>query len=143
MPDRITHEHPTIDTIRGRVARHGGSRRRIDLPEGADASVGGHGSIRCVVEERDHFAQIDYHGDHLAIIGLYTSLDQAEAGSPAGSKLTDWLTSIGCNSGSSIAIDIIDAGERIGLRRYGSRGVYTVESQPSDTLRDLADRYSG
>lgn len=141
MADRITHEHPSIRTVRGRVVRHGGSRRRIVLPIDDETSIGPPDIYRCVVEGSTYFAPIEQIGDELAIFGLYDSHRRANTPSATGDQLREWLDSVGLSPGSTVAVDIVDEGERIGLRPHGGRGVYTVESRPHDSLQDIADRY--
>lgn len=141
MGDRVGSDHPTITTERARVVRHGGRRRRLDL---ATASVlPAEGVVEVIVDGRCRFGRCRTIGGQPAIVGLYDTRAAAGGDTEGTDRLTRWLTDADRRPGSSVDVDVIEAGVRVGLRVPGERAVYDVVGRrdgPLDELaRDLGD----
>lgn len=128
-------DHPTVETVRATVARHGGGRR-LDLPEGVGLSTG---IMRVECESGTRFARVESVSGTPAIVGLYATADAARAGDVDRNRLADWLAAVDRPPGRSVLVDVLEPGADIGLRAPGQRLVYRVRDPPDPSLRGLAD----
>lgn len=138
MTDRVASDHPSIATVRATVARHGGRRRRIELPTDATDVLPSDGVIEVVVEERTRFGRCRSIGDTPAIVGIYATR-AAAIGTVDGENLLEAvLDAADRQRGSSVLIDVLDANSRIGLRSPGDTAVYDVVRSRTSSLDDIA-----
>lgn len=77
----------------------------------------------------------------MAIVGQFDTSHAAQRGHTEFDRLADWLDAMDRGVGASVAVDVLDAGGRIGLRAPGERVTYRIEHRPSGGLADLAERY--
>lgn len=138
MPDRLTSDHPTIDTIRGHLARHGGTGRRIDLPASAASAVPPGSVVRTSVEETTYFARCREIADEPAIVGLYATSHGAETGR-GREHLRDVLGGWERDRGDTVLVDVLEPGEHLGLRAPGTTAHYEVSSGVDDDLAAIAE----
>ena len=142
MTDRLPSDHPSIETVRVPVERHGGGLR-LAVPTDvipADETV-----VRIIVDERTRFASFTrMNGESQWLIGVYDTMKGASAPSTGTNRLVEWLTDRERGPGSSVEIDVIEPGFLYGLREPGTRTVYQGFERPSASLsaiaRDLEDR---
>lgn len=138
MADRIASDHPTIDSIRAEVVRHGGRRRRLKVPASERTVVPGDGVIEVIVDERTCFARCQEIRDQPAIVGLYDTMAAAKDEVTGSDWLVNWLDDNGHSIGSSVLLDVLQPGKRIGLRSPGDRAVYDVPQSPDNSLAEIA-----
>lgn len=143
MVDRVASDHPSITTVRATVVRHGGRNRRLELPPSATDLLGDRGEIEVIVDERRRVGRCRTVADTPAIVGLYDT-NAAAAGDIEGeNRLTSTLSAMDRPIGSSVLVDAIDPGRRVGLRPPGQRAIYdavrTRESSLDAIARDLED----
>ena len=137
MPDRIASDHPSIESTRVRVTRHGGRGRRIDVPAGIlpEETV-----VRIVLDERTRFGRTvaPPTGDGRWVTGVYSSPKQARNPGNADNLLELWLDDHGTRTGGSLLLDTVEAGYAYGLREPGTRIVYQSVDRPADSLAAIA-----
>lgn len=142
MVVRVRADDPSVETLRATVLRHGGDRRRIELPRPIHPDE--RGEVRAVVDGRTRVAAVDRIGGSQAIVGLFATLHAARSGDPAADRLGAWLERVDRGPGSSIAVDVLEWGDRVGLRQPGDRAVYDAAAGPEGDLasiaRSIADR---
>lgn len=138
MVDRIASDHPSIESVRATVIRHGGRRHRLRLPPAAADAVPADGVIETIVDERTRFASCRLLDGSPSIVGLYDTR-AAAAGSVDGENGLDaWLAAADRRPGTSVHVDIIASGRRIGLREPGSTAVYAAIDGPRSSLDAIA-----
>ena len=141
MADRLPSDHPSIETVRARVERHGGGKR-LAVPEAVlptDESV-----VRVVVDEDTRFARLGAGStDARWIVGLYETSRAAADPSAGTNQLASWLDDHDRSVGSSVEFDVIEPDYCYGLREPGARTVYRGIKRSSTGLdaiaRDLSD----
>ncbi|MFW6447949.1 MAG: DUF7112 family protein [Halobacteriota archaeon] len=133
--DAVASDHPSVRTLRATVARHGG-RRRLDVadPEGLLEP----GIVRAVVDDRTRFALVDLVAGTPAVVGLFETVRSAEARAFDRDRLVAWLEAAERPPGRTVLVDVLEPGERIGLRRPGERTTYPVVGEPDGSLADIA-----
>lgn len=144
MPDRVASDHPSVETIRGELARHGGTRRLVvRLPaERRDAVPVGE-VVRIVVGGDERHARIDERADGTPIVpGAYDSPRLARSGGGTD-RLAAWIDANGLDAGRSVLFDVVEPGVRYGLRAPGTTAVYDAPDPPAGELRDIARRLDG
>ena len=139
MAQRVPSDHPTVETVRARVERHGG-RHRLTVPSSVlpnEESV-----IQVVVDERTRFASVRPIGDEERwLTGLYDTHRSAEEG--GDDRLGRWLDENDRQAGSSVEFDIVAEGRTYGIRPPGETAIYRIADAPDAGLaaiaRDLED----
>lgn len=133
--DRISSDNPAVETIRARVARHGGTRKRIDLPEG---SLPAEEVVRLVIDGTTYHATVESgfaDGPHLS--GAYETPDGAREG-VGTDHLGEWLDRTGRPIDGSVLVDVVEPDFAYGLREPGEEAVYEAIEKPKESLADIA-----
>lgn len=142
MADRLPSDHPSIETVRARVERHGGGIRLAVpgsvLPE--DGAV-----PRVVLDERTRFGRLaSGTGDNQWVVGLYDTTKGVTDPTVGQDRLEPWLSAHGRGVGTSVEVDVIEADRQYGIREPGTRTVYQDVKPRSRSLdaiaRGLEDR---
>lgn len=139
MTEFVTHEG--VETVDGRVARVGGTRRlRVVVPgaEPPDDDV-----VRLDVDGTTYRAPVSVTGDgSLAFDGAYDSPSLARSG--AGTNhLAGFLDDHGLDDSRTVHVDVVSAGFRYGLRAPGQRATYRDTRGPRSSLADIARDLDG
>ena len=139
MPDRVTHDHPTIETLDATLGRYGGTHRpEIRLPP-TDA-VPTRTMIRVVLDETEYRSQIEAGSDGVPVIrGAYETPRLARNPGTATDALKPWVDERNLEFGRTVHVDIIDAGHAVGLRAPGEAVTYASTSSPADSLAAIAE----
>lgn len=144
MPDRVAHDHPTVETLDGTLGRYGGTRRpEIRLPETDAVSVGE--VIRIVLDGSEYRTQIGRQSNGSPVInGAYETPRLARNPGSAADALQPWIADRNLDFGRTVHVDIVDPNYKIGLRAPGESATYTATGTPDDSLaaiaKDLEDR---
>ncbi len=137
MPDRVPHDHPTVDTLDGTVHRQGGTWRpeiRIDGTIAADPGD----LIRLVLDGSTYRAPVQKTTDG-SIVLRHAAPTPRLARNPGESDnaLVEWVRDHDLDMGRTVTLDIVDSGFRYGLRAPGETAVYET-GKPTDSLADIA-----
>lgn len=136
MANRLPSDHASIETVRARIERHGGGYR-LSVPRSvvpSDETV-----VRVVLEESVRFARLGRDGtEQRWITGVYGTSRGAREPDIGDDRLPAWLDRIGRDVGTSVELDVIESGERYGLREPGTRTVYAAPDSPADGLASIA-----
>lgn len=136
MPDRLPSDHPTVETIRAHVERHGGGYRLV-VPH--DTFSTDDATVRIVLEDSIRFARIRNGNEQEQwITGIFASSRGATDPGSGTNRLNQWLEEQNRTTGSSVELDIIESGYYYGLREPGTRTVYTGLKRPSASLSSIA-----
>lgn len=133
--DRIASDNPAIETLRATVARHGGTRTRVELP--ADVPIDE--AVRLVLDGTTYHARIEggFADADPYVAGAYDT--PGEARSADGSDhLQTWLDAADRSPGSTVLFDVIEPEFAYGLRAPGQEAVYDAVEKPSDSLASIA-----
>ncbi|WP_117594251.1 DUF7112 family protein [Haloprofundus halophilus] len=139
MPDRVSHENPSVTTYRARLERSGGTRRPcLRLPDELDAEDGD--IVRLVLDGDEHHAKIDSDARGMLIRGAYDNRRLARTPGEGENRLVEWAETNGRTPGTSVELDEVEPGHLYGLRVPGKRAVYSVTRQPKSSLADIAQQ---
>ncbi|WP_224333565.1 DUF7112 family protein [Haloprofundus halobius] len=137
MPDRVSHDNPSVTTHRARLERSGGTRRPcLRLPDELEADAGD--IVRLVLDGDERHAKIDGDAQGLLIRGAYDNHRLARTPGEGENRLVEWAEANGRKPGTSVELDEVDPGYLYGLRVPGKRAVYSVTRQPKSSLADIA-----
>ncbi|MFB6299688.1 MAG: hypothetical protein ABEH65_05450 [Halobacteriales archaeon] len=139
MSHRVASDHASVDTVRGTLARQGGTHRlRIVFPaETAERFPTGE-TIRFVIDGHTRHAHVDLDIEGCPEIrGAYdTPRFAREQEGP--NRLAEWIDATGLTLGRAVLVDVIVDDVQYGLREPGERAVYTAVDPPSNDLTDIA-----
>ena len=142
MPERLAHDHPSVETVRATLARRGrSSRPRLALPDDADRFP--LDIVRLVLGGETSHARIEsgLDGDR-EITGAYDNARPAR--DRAGTdRLDEWRRSSGIELGRSVAVDVVEPGFLYGVREPGERAVYAATEPPDEDLAAIARDLDG
>lgn len=139
MTHRVANDHASIETVRGRLARQGGTRRlRIVFPTEAADHFPVDDTIRLVIDGHARHAEVslDAQGSP-EIRGAYDSPRFARE-HQGDNRLLEWIEDTGLSLGRSVLVDVIVEDVQYGLREPGEHVVYTAVDPPSNDLADIA-----
>lgn len=137
MPDRIGHDHPTVETVPATLARYGGTTRpEIRLDAERSAEVGE--IVRLVLDGTDYRSQVRSLGDGQRVLrGAYKTPRLARNPGSGTDFLEGWVRERDLEWGRTVLVDVIEPGYLFGLRAPGERATYTP-GRPEDGLADIA-----
>ncbi|WP_049902194.1 DUF7112 family protein [Halococcus agarilyticus] len=142
MPERVPHDHPSVETVRATLARRGrSSRPRLALPDDADRFPTG--TTRLVLGGETHHARIEsgLDGDR-EITGAYDNARLARD-RDGTDRLDEWRSSAGIDLGRSVVVDVVEPGFLYGVREPGERAVYEATEPPDEGLAAIARDLDG
>ena len=141
MVDRVANDHPSVETVRATVRRHGGARRRLELPADAAEEFVIDGVVETIIDEKLRFGRYRPIRGSIALTGLYNTQMAATGETDGEELLTSWLDLHDRSIGSSILVDIVVPEERVGLRLPGDRTTYEVVRRRDSALDAIAEKY--
>ncbi len=123
--------------MRARVARHGGRRRRLELPSHV---LPDEDTVRVVLEESIRFGRIRSAPDEDVewLTGVFEVAEAARSDGGGTDRLQRWLDERDRDPGDSVHIDVITPEYAIGLRGPGERAVYPAIDRPTGSLDAIA-----
>ena len=137
MPDRLPSDHASVRTDRAEVARSGGTRRPcLRLPDSLDLNAGA--LIRLVLDGEEYHARVQNSRSGQLLRGAYDLRSEAKEPGRAENRLVEWLDEHDREPEDALDLDVLEAGERYGVRLPGERVVYTDTSSPGGSLQDIA-----
>ena len=144
MADRVSSDHPSVRTLRGRLGRGGRTRRpEVRLPD-ADLGVDGRTElVRVVIAGVEYAAPLVVDGEGAALRGAFDNPRLARDPGSSPDRLASWVDREGIGFGRSVLVDVVVEGYRYGLRLAGDRHVYEAVEPPSTSLRDIARGVDG
>ncbi|WP_101294018.1 DUF7112 family protein [Halegenticoccus soli] len=139
MPERVPSDHPSVATVRGTLARSGGTRRPcLRVPADAGLSLDPGEIVRLALSGEQHHARVSEDANGLVIRGAYDNRRLAREPGGATNRLVEWAEETGRSLGSSVEVDEIVPGFLYGVRVPGKRTVYTVTEKPNESLASIA-----
>lgn len=139
MASRISSEHPSITTIRARVARSGSTQRpelRIP-PEDRDAFPMNE-VVRLVIGETEYCTRVTDRAGSVRICGAADSPRLARHPADGPNRLVEWLRAENVGVDRSVLVDVVVPGFRYGVRLPGETAVYDTSEPPTASLRRIA-----
>ncbi|MFB6070288.1 MAG: hypothetical protein ABEJ76_04630 [Halanaeroarchaeum sp.] len=138
MADRVSHDHPTVETLAATLGRYGGTTRpEIRLP--TDTRVPTDDVVRVVLDGTEYRAEIVDRSDGTpAIRGAYETPRQARNPGSATDHLGPWVDERDLDFGRTVHVDVVNDGHRYGLRAPGESATYATRRSPKDSLASIA-----
>jgi len=138
MPDRVAHDHPTVETLDATLGRYGGTHRpEVRLPETDAVPVGE--VVRVVLDDTEYRTLVTAgDGDRPVIRGAYETPRLARNPGSATDALGPWVEERDLDFGRTVHVDVVDPGNTIGLRAPGESATYATAGTPKDSLTSIA-----
>ncbi|MFW6003338.1 MAG: DUF7112 family protein [Halanaeroarchaeum sp.] len=138
MPDRVTHDHPTVETIDGTLERYGPTHRsEIRLPPSESIPTGE--VLRVVLDGVEYRAAVAAQSDGAPVIrGAYETPRQARNPESATDHLAPWVEERDLDFGRTVHVDVVDPGHKVGVRAPGESATYVTAEPPKDSLAAIA-----
>lgn len=138
MAERVPSDHPSVSTVRAKIARSGGTTRPcLRLP--ADLSLSGGDIIRLSLDGVTFHAPVVEDAEGFLVRGAYDNKRLARTPGEGENRLVEWAESSGRGPGSAVEVDEVDPGFFYGVRVPGKRTVYDVPAKPNDSLASIAE----
>lgn len=139
MPDRIAHDHPTIETVTGILDRHGGTNRPEVRFEDAIGLNDGD-MIRLVLEGVEYRSKVGVSANGTTTIrGAYETPRIARSPGSGTNAMVEWVAGREIERGRSVHLDVVEPGFKYGLRAPGETATYAT-GRPDRNLADIANR---
>ncbi|UPM42045.1 DUF7112 family protein [Halocatena salina] len=141
MSDRIPHDHPSIDTVRGTIDR-AGSTAHPKLVLDSESSLFPEGVVHLTLDGQQYHARIERSFDGTPEIrSVYDNARLAREGArePSVNRLREWFDEGDLVFGRSVHVDVIEPDHQYAIRRPGATAVYTVIPRPDRSLSEIAD----
>ena len=137
MPERIAHDHPTIETIAATVVRDGPTTRRVvEVDAALDVTDGE--LVRVVLDGTEYRAQVEADSSgRFRFRNLAKTPSQAKNPTESENRLDEWIADRDISVGRTVHLDVVEPGFRYGLRAPGEEGIYQ-SGQPDDSLAAIA-----
>ncbi|MCU4926204.1 hypothetical protein OB905_09440 [Halobacteria archaeon AArc-dxtr1] len=139
MADRLSSDHPSIDTVRATLSETT-TGVRIDVPaDDRDAFPAGE-VVRVDVDGSERFAHVEraLTGDNLSISGVYETPDGARDPRDGVDRLPSWIDEHDVRTGGSVLVDVVEPEFYYGLRAPGETIYYDAAEAPDDSLASIA-----
>jgi hypothetical protein len=144
MTDRIPSDHASVRTVRGRLARSGGTRRPcLRLPDSLADSLAAGEFVRLVLDGDATHARVSEDANGLVVRGAYDDKSLAREPGDAPNRLVEWVEENDRPIDSAVEVDEVEAGYFYGVRVPGRRAVYAPSTPPKDSLSAIAERLDG
>lgn len=138
MGERVSSDHPSIDTFRASIERSGATRRpRLVLPPEAEAVVPTE-VVRLVFDGATYFVDVRAGQDGPVVNGAYDNPRLARSPGDGANRLPGWLEAIGLTAGRSVLFDVVVPETLYGVRAPGTTTVYETVELPPSSLSDIA-----
>jgi hypothetical protein len=144
MTDRVPSDHASVRTVRGQLARSGGTRRPcLRLPDELADSLDAGDFVRLVLDGDATHARVSEDANGLVVRGAYDDKSLAREPGDAPNRLVEWVEANDRPIDSAVEIDEVEAGYFYGVRVPGRRAVYSPSTPPKDSLSSIAERLDG
>lgn len=139
MPDRVAHDHPTVETLSGTLGRYGGTHRpEIRMPD-TDA-LPANDLVRIVLDGTEYRTTVETDSDGTPVVrGAYETPRLAREPTEGTDHLAPWVAERDLEFGRTVLVDVVEPGHKIGLRAPGERATYATTGTPDDSLAAIAE----
>ncbi|MXV60744.1 hypothetical protein GS429_01385 [Natronorubrum sp. JWXQ-INN-674] len=144
MADRISSDHPSVQTVRS-TCTETATGVRLEVPADDRDAFPTDEVVRIVLDGDELFGLVEraLTGDELSVPGVYETPDQARDPSGATDRLAEWVDDHGVPAGGSVLVDVIEPEFLYGLRTPGETTYYDAREPPSESLSDIAKDLEG
>ncbi|MFC4358116.1 hypothetical protein ACFO0N_09165 [Halobium salinum] len=144
MTDRIPSDHASVRTVRGKLARSGGTRRPcLRVPDELADSLDAGDYVRLVLDGDAAHARVSEDATGLVIRGAYDDKSLARDPGDAPNRLVEWVDANDRPLDSAVEVDEVESGYFYGVRVPGRRAVYAPSTPPADSLASIAEKLDG
>ena len=140
MADRISSDHPSVDTVRATLAETA-TGVRLEIPADEREAFPVDEVVRIVLGGDERFARLEraLTGDDLTVSGIYDSPTFARDPREGTDRLAEWVTNNDVRTGGSVLVDVVEPAFLYGLRAPGETAVYEAREPPKDSLASIAE----
>ena len=140
MADRVSSDHPSVDTVRATLAETA-TGVRLEIPADEREAFPADEIVRVVLDGAERFARIEraLTGDELTVPGVYDSPTFVRDPRTGEDRLAEWVTDTDVRTGGSVLVDVVEPDFLYGLRAPGETAVYEAREPPKDSLASIAE----
>lgn len=137
---RIASDHPTVETLDGRLDRQAGTGRRRAAFD-ADPAIPTGEVVRLSLDGDWVWTRFERSREEILLQRAYDMPDAIRnpaSRSDRTNRFAEWVEGAGLEEGRTVHVDVIEPAYAFGLRGPGEREVYEDVESPSDSLADIA-----
>ena len=144
MADRISSDHPSVQTVRATLTETT-TGVRIEIPSEDREAFSLENAVRVVLDGTERFARVEraLTGEDAFIAGVFDSPGLARDPRGGTDRLPAWADDHGVRVGGSVLVDVVEPEFLYGLRAPGETAVYEAKEPPSDSLASIAENLEG
>ncbi|MFB6138101.1 MAG: hypothetical protein ABEJ42_07180 [Halobacteriaceae archaeon] len=136
----VGHDHPTVETLEGELGTRGPTDRPCVRLDAGDADALALESVVRVVLDgetgRGRFVD-GRAGPELRAV--FDTPEQVRTPGAGENRLAAWVDDHDLSEGRTVHVDVVERGERYGLRAPGQRATYRDLGSPDESLSVLAE----
>ena len=141
MADRISSDHPSVQTVRGTLTETA-TGVRLELPASERERFPVDEVVRVVLDGDELFANVTRPlggGEkELHVPGIYDSPRFARDPREGPDRLPSWRDTHGIRPGGSVLVDVVEPNFLYGLRAPGETAYYDAREPPQEGLTEIA-----
>lgn len=136
MTERVTHDHPSVQTIAATIDRYGRTTRpEIQVTEPIDVAEGD--VIRLVLDGSEYRTRIEMRRGRPVFRGAYETPRMAREPGSGENHLPKWVDEHDLEAGRTVHLDVVEPGFKYGLRAPGEQATYRT-GRPDAGLASIA-----
>ncbi len=144
MSERLPSDSDAIVTHRAELIRLGGTRTQcLRLPDAVGDDIDEGDRLTLIFGGDEYYSLVESDARGQVVRGAFDNRRLARTPTEGTNRLGQWLRELRRETGNSVEIDVVVAGEQYGLRAPGERAVYTVKQGPRDSLASIAEQLDG
>lgn len=140
MADRISSDHPSVQTVRATLTETT-TGVRLEIPPDEREAFPLEDVIRIVLDGTERFTRLEraLTGEDVFVTGVFDAPGSARNPSDGEDRLPAWADDHDVHIGGSVLVDVVEPDFLYGLRAPGETAVYEAKEPPSDSLASIAE----
>ncbi len=140
MADRVSSDHPSVQTVRATLTETA-TGVRLEIPAADREAFPVDEVVRLVLDGDELFARVEraLTGDDVSIPGVYDAPRFARDPREGEDRLSAWVDDHDVRTGGSVHVDVVEPEFLYGLRAPGETAVYEAREPPNDSLASIAE----
>lgn len=140
MADRVSSDHPSVQTVRATLTETT-TGVRLEIPPEDREAFPLEEVVRIILNGTERFARVEraLTGEDAFIAGVFDSPGLAREPRGGEDRLSAWVDDNDVRVGGSVLVDVVEPEFLYGLREPGETAVYEAKEPPSDSLASIAE----
>ncbi|MHC3436656.1 DUF7112 family protein [Natrialbaceae archaeon A-gly3] len=140
MADRVSSDHPSVQTVRATLTETT-TGVRLEIPSEDREAFPLEDVIRIVLDGTERFTRLEraLTGEDVFVTGVFDAPGLARNPGDGEDRLPAWADDHDVHIGGSVLVDVVEPDFLYGLRAPGETAVYEAKEPPSDSLASIAE----